>query len=948
MKRSFKKAVAFSMAVTLLGGCLSGIPVVAEEKRSAKKSENPNSSAWLVPAEYGDINVWDYGALLRENGTLYRSGEGYQDYVMDTEGNITKIELPDDLSGTGQANILVGLARRKGEEYSSVTPTYYQIVSLKYNVMVQKGNSYGFYDNQGKLMNDTFYENITPCQAGYLFTEGDNTKVLNRDGLIVGTYSKQANITDIVDSGKFQIIYQGSGENKKVVDIVDQNGKQVVGGETILSVRERAIYDSESDFESLLHCIESKNPTTKEKTTSIYLNGKKIVSGSNWTIETKDFEDFHRGITKYYDSKKKKYGFLTLDGKVKEAIYDEVFYYQTYYTLVDTIRVNQYMAVTRTGNTIYNLRSKDDFLDTEATIKVSKEILKRLKQDNVNESDWTKVAAQLKLYELQSSEKLSYSNVGSVDNIGNILVSKENSYGVITTTEQEIIPTEYDKIEYKNGGYIVQKNGKYGFYSTAGKEILECNYSFIDPVSHIWEKENNQEHFILIIADEKNKYGLMSEKKQLVPCNYDEIKSMFYYGSYYLIQKDGKVGVVNEEGDIIVPLKYESIFSISKGQSSEESLVNFYDFANYYSNIEPVFLVKDEKGNYGVCGADKKMVLSVEYSYIKRNSDGSFIVQDRNKKMGLWSALGEQILPAIYTSISSPVEDSVIARRDKIYSLYGLDRTLYQEYQSISGKYYYCNEYNLQPVADENIIIISNSDGKVGILDRKGKQICDFIYDQIKNYISNYRNRNEITYCTELPEKSKFYILKSGNKVGLAIYFQQEKEELEPTSMPTPTPKPTTTPKPTPTPKPTTTPKPTPTPTPEIIEEPETESGERIHIVVKGDTMGSIATKYYGNNANRTALYNYNKDAFEKTNGKLVIGMKLRIPDKLNGQNRLAIPVLNQGENLYTVKLGDTLAKLAREFYKDASKYTIIYERNKDRIKNPNLIYVGQEIVIPK
>ena len=52
-------------------------------------------------------------------------------------------------------------------------------------------------------------------------------------------------------------------------------------------------------------------------------------------------------------------------------------------------------------------------------------------------------------------------------------------------------------------------------------------------------------------------------------------------------------------------------------------------------------------------------------------------------------------------------------------------------------------------------------------------------------------------------------------------------------------------------------------------------------------------------------------------------------------------------ETTYTVKSGDCLWNIAKKFYGDGSKYTKIYEANKDKIKNPNLIYVGQVFVIP-
>lgn len=49
----------------------------------------------------------------------------------------------------------------------------------------------------------------------------------------------------------------------------------------------------------------------------------------------------------------------------------------------------------------------------------------------------------------------------------------------------------------------------------------------------------------------------------------------------------------------------------------------------------------------------------------------------------------------------------------------------------------------------------------------------------------------------------------------------------------------------------------------------------------------------------------------------------------------------------YTVVKGDCLWNIAKKFYGNGSQYTKIYNANKDKIKNPNLIYVGQVLTIP-
>ena len=52
-------------------------------------------------------------------------------------------------------------------------------------------------------------------------------------------------------------------------------------------------------------------------------------------------------------------------------------------------------------------------------------------------------------------------------------------------------------------------------------------------------------------------------------------------------------------------------------------------------------------------------------------------------------------------------------------------------------------------------------------------------------------------------------------------------------------------------------------------------------------------------------------------------------------------------KQFYTVKKGDYLSKIAKEVYGDAKKYNIIFEANRPMLKDPNLIYPGQVLVIP-
>lgn len=50
----------------------------------------------------------------------------------------------------------------------------------------------------------------------------------------------------------------------------------------------------------------------------------------------------------------------------------------------------------------------------------------------------------------------------------------------------------------------------------------------------------------------------------------------------------------------------------------------------------------------------------------------------------------------------------------------------------------------------------------------------------------------------------------------------------------------------------------------------------------------------------------------------------------------------------YKVKEGDTLSQIAKDFYGKATKWTVIYEANSDKVKDPNKIKAGTALVIPE
>jgi hypothetical protein len=53
------------------------------------------------------------------------------------------------------------------------------------------------------------------------------------------------------------------------------------------------------------------------------------------------------------------------------------------------------------------------------------------------------------------------------------------------------------------------------------------------------------------------------------------------------------------------------------------------------------------------------------------------------------------------------------------------------------------------------------------------------------------------------------------------------------------------------------------------------------------------------------------------------------------------------GGQTYEVKSGDNLSKISKQFYGDADEYMRIFYANRDKLRDPDMIQVGQQLIIP-
>lgn len=149
---------------------------------------------------------------------------------------------------------------------------------------------------------------------------------------------------------------------------------------------------------------------------------------------------------------------------------------------------------------------------------------------------------------------------------------------------------------------VVGNGGLYGVIdlSQKGQEILSIKYENLEFI------QNSQEFFMS--AD--STVGLLDKtgKTIIKPMEYDEISVLDEVAQLYLVKKDGKYGVLNRKGDVVVHVDYDRI-----------GLKNINDFGNNIENVRNTNLLFDEciivgaDSKYGMFDLNGKELLKTNY-----------------------------------------------------------------------------------------------------------------------------------------------------------------------------------------------------------------------------------------------------------------------------------------------------------------------------------------------
>ena len=335
---------------------------------------------------------------------------------------------------------------------------------------------------------------------------------------------------------------------------------------------------------------------------------------------------------------------------------------------------------------------------------------------------------------------------------------------VINQKNEEIFK-EYNKVEaidnfdskqniwYEDNILRVQKDGKYGLIDFEGKEVLPCDYEEIVALKGV---TNN------LLVKKDGKVGLVNEKGQtIINTEYKDIKTLKegYKNEYIIVNDNNQYGIISTTGTIIVEPKYEDVKYLNNSEMFAVKETGIWKLINKdsqilidggYDNIieakgENVVVEKD--GKYGVITTKNEEKIPVEYEQIKYTFSIYYIAKTGGK-YGIINLNNEQVKDFNYTNmnyvekgdfIQADVSDTetVIFDNNLSEKISGIISEINQEkgyikvYTNNEYKYYNFKfeEKKSSDILTANSLFLSKKDGKYGYVNKEGKVIVDYIYE---------------------------------------------------------------------------------------------------------------------------------------------------------------------------------------------------------------------------
>ncbi len=354
-----------------------------------------------------------------------------------------------------------------------------------------------------------------------------------------------------------------------------------------------------------------------------------------------------------------------------------------------------------------------------------------------------------------------------------VSIYKDNKWGVMDTTGNEIIAPSYQEMiiipDSKKDVFLFVYDVNYetGEYKTKAlnskSEKLFTQYEQIEAISNK-DKSNNlwyEEDILKVKKD--GKYGIINlEGKQLIPCEYEEIAAIPEIKNAIEVKKDGKYGIVNYSNQVMLEAKYDEITNIYGNdmyvvkQNGKQILVDKDGnqiLSSGFDEIKAIMKNKEngiiytQNGKYGVMKSTGEVIIEPQYEDLKEAKTGLLIAQ-KTGNYGIIDIQNQVKLDFTYASISYNekadiyIAENIEYTNDIIDSEFKIRQSgILTEINDAKGylslwqgeeeKYYNFKfeEKKVSEIFTNNTLFKSKKDGKYGFVDKDGKVVVDYKYD---------------------------------------------------------------------------------------------------------------------------------------------------------------------------------------------------------------------------
>lgn len=369
--------------------------------------------------------------------------------------------------------------------------------------------------------------------------------------------------------------------------------------------------------------------------------------------------------------------------------------------------------------------------------------------------------------------------------------------------------------------FSVYSQNKWGVINSLGETVIEPSYAEMivvpdstkDVFLCIYEINEANGTYKTKALNSKNK-EIFTEYEQVEALeNYDKNQNVWYEKDVLKVKKEGKYGLINLSGKLILNCEYDDIYPLKGIQNSliaqKNDKIGLVDNTGrvitetIYTEIDPLgtdsldgYIVKNQEGKYGVIGASNEQKLEIKYEKIEQIVGNNLYVVTEDGKQKLINSKGTTILSEGFEQIKQILKDSkeIIFVKDGLYGVMTTEGTVlipntYQDLKQLENGYLVAKKDDKYGIIDKNnneklyfnytsinynkdleIYVAEDTDFKSSIIDKKFEVKLIGIVSELNTelkYIKMYINSEHKYYNLNFEEKQNTEVLK-GNTLFLS------------------------------------------------------------------------------------------------------------------------------------------------------------------------------------